>query len=134
MSTLTKIWAWVKLNAVLLSIGMALLLLAVGFSYITGRGHGGDACEARYEKRDSAQHKEVIAELITINKQNAALAKKWDAENTETNSSVSEEIRVVYRTLEKVVEVPVFVQGPCAIDHAGAARVFDDATRAAFGN
>lgn len=134
MTALAKIWAWVQLNAVLLAVATAICAGATAFAYFKGRDHGADACEARYEKRDSAQHKEVIAELLEINKQNAVLAKKWDAENTETNSSINEEIRVVYKTLEKVVEVPVTVQGPCAIDYAGAARVFDAATSAAFDN
>lgn len=131
---LLKAWAWIRLNAVLLAIVAAVLVAAVGFSYMKGRTHGADACEARYEKRDSAHHKEVIAELIMINNQNAALAKKWDAENAKANSALDAEIVTVYKTLEKVVEVPVPVEGPCNVDYAGTARVFDNAASAAFGH
>jgi len=131
---LLQAWAWIKLNAVLLAVAFAICAGATAFAYFKGRDHGADSCEARYSKRDAAQHREVIDYLVKIDAQNAALDKKWAAENKAENSSVSEEIKTIYKTVEKIVEVPVQVEGPCRIDYNGVARVLDGSVGAAFGD
>jgi len=132
MTTLSNIWAWLKLNAVLASIVATVFVVAVGFSYVTGRDHGADACEARYEKRDAKHRDAVIDKLNAINSQNIELGKLWARQNRQADAEVKTEIETIYREVEKIVEVPVQVEGPCRIDYDGTARLLDGAVRAAY--
>lgn len=136
MATLSNFWAWLKLNAVLVSIVTTVFVVAVGFSYVTGRGHGVDAgraaCEAKYEKRDAKHRDEVINRLNEINAQNVELGKLWARQNRDKDTELKTEVQTIYREVEKIVEVPVQVEGPCHIDYDGTARLLDGAVGAAY--
>ena len=134
MNKILQIWGWIKLNAVVLAVAAAICVAATVIAYFTGRDHGADSCEARYTKRDNVQHQEVITRLLEIEKQNALNAQRWEQENAAKDAAVETDIKTVYRELEKVVEKPVLVEGPCDFQYADAARVFDNAARAAFGD
>lgn len=131
MTKLIEIWSWVKLNAVVLAVAAAICAGATAFAYFKGRDHGQDACAATYERLNSQGKDDVIARLDAIQKEAADLRKQWEAENAATNAEVKEKIVYVDRILEKTVEVPVAVTGPCAIDYGGVARMFDAASEPA---
>lgn len=120
------------MNATVLVVASAVCAGATTFAYFKGRDHGGDACVARYEKRDAAQHREVINQLNAINAQNIELGKLWAKQNRERDAEIKTEIRTIYREVEKLVEVPVQVEGPCRIDYTGTARLLDGAVGAAY--
>lgn len=128
MTRLAEIWGWVKLNAVVLAVAAAVCAAATAFAYFKGRDHGEDACAATYERLNSQGKDDVIARLDAIQKEAAGLRKQWEAENTATNTEVKEKIVYLDRILEKTVEVPVTVTGPCDVDYWGVARMFDAAS------
>lgn len=134
MTKLIEIWSWIKLNAIVLVVAFAITATATTFSYFKGRSHGAEACEARYTKRDNAHQKEVIDRLAAINSQNIELGKLYARMNRESDEAAKTEIQTIYREVEKVVEVPVKVEGDCRIDYDGVARVLDGSVRAAFDN
>ena len=131
MTKLIEIWSWIKLNAVVLAVATAICAGATAFAYFKGREHGQDACAATYERLNSQGKDDVIARLNAIQKEAAGLRKQWEAENAATNAEVKEKIVYVDRILEKTVEVPVTVTGPCDIDYRGVARMFDAASEPA---
>ena len=127
----TKFWSWLQLNATVLAVAAAVCAAATAFAYFKGRDHGADACAATYERLNSEGKDEVIQRLDQIQKDQVAQRRMWEAENTATNAEVKEKIVYVDRVLEKTVEVPVTVTGPCDVDYDGVARMFDAASEPA---
>ena len=128
MTKLIRLWAWVKLNAMMLAIFAAVLAFCLSVSYLQGRTDGKAACEARYEKEKTEGNAAVVKQLAEINLRNSALIAQWEEQNRLTNAALEREVQNTYRVVEKIIEKPVPVTGDCSISY-DVVGVLNDAAR-----
>ena len=132
MDKVLKLYGWVKLNAMMLSIFAAVLAFCTTVSYLrglsTGTAHGKAACEARYEKEKVRGFQAVTEQLAKINERNSQLIAQWEQQNRLTNQALERKVENTYRVVEKIIEKPITVTGDCSIDYA-VVGVLNDAAR-----
>ena len=134
MAKLVRLWAWVKLNAVMIAIFAAVLAFCVSVSYLRGRTDGKTACEARYEKAKAEGNAAVVKQLAEINLRNSALIAQWEEQNRLTNQALEREVQNTYHVVEKIIEKPVPVTGDCSISYDVVGVLNDAASGSANSN
>ena len=130
--------SWLKTNITLFGIFVVISTFLGAASYFKGRADAREACTNKYEaqiaKERLATMNAVGTKLAQIHSDNRKLRLEYEELNRQISEGVFTRTETIYRTVEKAVEKPVYVEGECSIDYDGVASVFDTVASAATDN
>ena len=125
-------------KATLIIITAVIFLFCTFLAYFKGSADAKEACTNRYEAQIAQEQlvrsNTVASKLAEIRERNSKLREEYAKINRQISEGVFNKTEIVYHTVEKSVEKPVYVQGSCAISYADVARVFDTVAAAAGDN
>lgn len=115
-----------------------IFLFCTFLAYLKGSADAKESCTNKYEAQ-IAQERLVSASAVTsrlaeVQEENRKLREEYAELNRRISEGVFKTTETVYRTVEKAVEKPVYVQGSCTISYADVASVFDTVASAAGDN
>lgn len=121
---LVSLFAKLKTNALLVTLGLLGLVMLTGLSYTTGRTDGYELAESKYLKSVDQSKDRVIEELRVISDRQVAEI----LENRQTNDGLSRDIRNRFNQLEKELEdavnAPTVINTDCRAEYDGTIGVF----------
>lgn len=127
-----------KTNITFLGIFLVISTFLVATSYFKGRADAREACTNKYEAQIARERiaamNAIGAKLTQVHSENRKLRLEYEELNRQISEGVFTKTETIYRTVEKAVEKPVYVEGECSIDYAGVASVFDAIASAATDN
>lgn len=115
-----------------------IFLFCTFLAYLKGSADAKEACTNRYEAQIAQEQlvrsNTVASKLAEIQERNRKLREEYAEINRQISEGVFNKTKTVYRTVEKAVEKPVYVEGDCTISYDDVARVFDAVASAAGDN